>query len=63
MRRMFCGGVLTAFLAAGVGCSGQSVPTQPELSDEQVKEAMQKGKEQARKERGKRGPGDAPLKQ
>ena len=63
MRRVFCGGVLAVFLAAGVGCSGQSVPTQPELSDEQVKEAMQQGKERALKERGNRGPGGAPLKQ
>ena len=63
MRRVICGGVLAAFLAAGVGCSGQSEPTQPKLSDDQIKEVMQKGKEESKKERGNRGPGGAPLKQ
>jgi hypothetical protein len=58
-----CGGVLAAVLAAGVGCSGQSVPTQPSLSDEQVKDAMKQGKERALKERGNRGPGGAPPRQ
>jgi hypothetical protein len=60
MRRVICGGVLAAVLAASVGCSGQSVPTQPKLSDEQIKDAMKKGKEEARKERGNRGPGGGP---
>jgi hypothetical protein len=60
---MFCGGVLAAVLAAGVGCSGQSEPTQPKLTDEQIQDVMKKGKEDARKERGNRGPGGAPLKQ
>jgi hypothetical protein len=50
MRRVFYGGVLAALLAAGVGCSGQSDPPQPKLSDEQVKAAMKKGAEQ--RERG-----------
>jgi hypothetical protein len=59
---MICGGVLAAFLAAGVGCSGQSQPDQPKLSDDQIKEVMKKGKEEARKERGNRGPGGGPIK-
>jgi hypothetical protein len=59
---MICGGVLAAFLAAGVGCSGQSQPSQPNLSDDQIKDVMKKGKEEARKERGNRGPGGSPIK-
>jgi hypothetical protein len=47
---MICGGVLVAVLAAGVGCSGQTEPTQPKLTDEQLKELMKKGAEQ--RERG-----------
>ncbi|HVK19359.1 MAG TPA: hypothetical protein VM533_20665 [Fimbriiglobus sp.] len=62
MRRLICSGVLAAVLAASLGCSGQSTPTQPALSDEQVKDAMKQGKERALKERGNRGPGGVPIK-
>lgn len=62
MRRMFCGGLLAALVAASVGCSGQSTPTQPTLTDQQIQETMKKGKMEAQKERGNRGPGGVPLK-
>jgi hypothetical protein len=63
MRRMIYGWALAAGLAAGVGCSSDTEPTQPKMTDEQIKELMKQGQQQSMKERGGRKPGGPPLKQ
>lgn len=55
-RRVFAALVVAAL----AGCSGQSEPTQPKLSDEQMKDLMKQGKSQNERERGGRPPGGGP---
>jgi hypothetical protein len=57
MRRTILSCAPAAVLAAAAGCSSRAEPTQPRMTDEQVKELMKQGKEESRKERGNRGPG------
>lgn len=61
MRRMLSGWAVAVAVAAGSGCSSPSEPVQPSLTEEQIKEVMQQGKQQALKERGGRSPGGPPL--
>ena len=56
MRSTVSSLVAAAALAAA-GCSSKAYPTQPQMTDETVKELMKQGKDQSLKERGKRGQG------
>jgi hypothetical protein len=63
MRRKIVCGVAAAVLAVATGCSKQADPTQPKMTDDQIKDVMKQGREQSKKEHGKRGPGGAPVRQ
>lgn len=57
MRKTILAGVAMAALAIAVGCSSKGEPTQPKLSDDQIKAVMKQGREHSVKEHGNRFPG------